>query len=72
MGADAVSVHINIGSDTEAKQLKKLGDVAEFCDFWGMPLIAMMYPRGKDIKNSNDAELVAHVARVGAELAQIS
>jgi fructose-bisphosphate aldolase / 2-amino-3,7-dideoxy-D-threo-hept-6-ulosonate synthase len=27
-----------------------------------------MYPRGKDIKNSNEAELVAHVARVGAEL----
>jgi len=25
-------------------------------------------PRGKDIKNSNDAELVAHVARAGAEL----
>jgi len=64
MGADAVSVHVNIGSETEAKQLKKLGDVAEYCDIWGMPLIAMMYPRGKDIKNSNEAELVAHVARV--------
>ncbi|MCX9075758.1 MAG: 2-amino-3,7-dideoxy-D-threo-hept-6-ulosonate synthase, partial [Candidatus Methanoperedens sp.] len=68
MGADAVSVHINIGSLTEAEQLKKLGCVAEQCDTWGMPLIAMMYPRGKDIKNQNDAELVAHVARVGAEL----
>jgi len=33
-----------------------------------MPLIAMMYPRGKDIKNQNAAEVVAHVARVGAEL----
>jgi fructose-bisphosphate aldolase/2-amino-3,7-dideoxy-D-threo-hept-6-ulosonate synthase len=61
-------VHINIGSETEAKQLKKLGAVAEYYDEWGMPLIAMMYPRGKDIKNSNDPELVAHVARVGAEL----
>lgn len=68
MGADAVSVHINIGSETEAGQLKKLGLVAEQCDNWGMPLIAMMYPRGKDIKNSNDADLVAHVARAGAEL----
>ncbi len=68
MGADAVSVHVNIGSETEANQLKKLGNVAEDCDVWGMPLIAMMYPRGKDIKNSNDPELVAHVARVGAEL----
>jgi fructose-bisphosphate aldolase/2-amino-3,7-dideoxy-D-threo-hept-6-ulosonate synthase len=68
MGADAVSVHINIGSETEAGQLKKIGLVAEQCDNWGMPLIAMMYPRGKDIKNSNDADLVAHVARAGAEL----
>jgi len=68
MGADAVSVHINIGSETEADQLKKIGKVAEECDEWGMPLIAMMYPRGKDIKNSNDPVTVAHVARVGAEL----
>ena len=68
MGADAVSIHVNIGSGTEAKQLKEMGDVAEQCDLWGIPLIAMMYPRGKDIKNPNDAELVAHVARAGAEL----
>ncbi|MDL5502210.1 MAG: class I fructose-bisphosphate aldolase family protein, partial [Candidatus Methanoperedens sp.] len=68
MGADAVSVHINIGSETEADQLQKLGSVAEQCDSWGMPLIAMMYPRGKGIKNPNDPELVAHVARAGAEL----
>lgn len=68
MGADAVSVHINIGSDTESDQLEKLGSVARQCDDWGMPLIAMMYPRGKDIKNPNDPELVAHVARAGAEL----
>jgi fructose-bisphosphate aldolase/2-amino-3,7-dideoxy-D-threo-hept-6-ulosonate synthase len=68
LGADAVSVHINIGSETESKQLRKLGMVAESCDAWGMPLIAMMYPRGKNITNQNDPELVAHVARAGAEL----
>ena len=68
LGADAVSVHINIGSETESKQLRKLGMVAESCDTWGMPLIAMMYPRGKNITNQNDPELVAHVARAGAEL----
>ncbi|MCZ7403199.1 MAG: 2-amino-3,7-dideoxy-D-threo-hept-6-ulosonate synthase [Candidatus Methanoperedens sp.] len=68
MGADAVSIHVNIGSGTESDQLTEMGAVAEQCDTWGIPLIAMMYPRGKDIKNSNDAELVAHVARAGAEL----
>jgi fructose-bisphosphate aldolase/2-amino-3,7-dideoxy-D-threo-hept-6-ulosonate synthase len=68
MGADAVSVHINIGSETEADQLSILGSVSESCDFWGMPLVAMMYPRGKEIVNPNDVELVAHAARAGAEL----
>ncbi|UZE91974.1 MAG: class I fructose-bisphosphate aldolase family protein [Methanosarcinales archaeon] len=68
IGADAVSVHINIGSETEAKQLQKLGSVAKSCDSWGMPLLAMMYPRGKNIKDQFDAEVVAHVARAGVEL----
>jgi fructose-bisphosphate aldolase/2-amino-3,7-dideoxy-D-threo-hept-6-ulosonate synthase len=68
LGADAVSVHINIGSDTEAAQLHFLGMVSERCDFWGMPLVAMMYPRGKDITNPNAQDVVAHAARAGAEL----
>mgnify|MGYP005832697437 CR=1 FL=1 len=68
MGADAVSVHINVGSDTESDQLESLGHVAERCGFWGMPLIAMMYPRGANIKDPHNKDVVAHAARVGAEL----
>ena len=68
LGADAVSVHVNIGSETESNQLENLGSVAEDCDFWGMPLVAMMYPRGRNIADPNDPELVAHAARAGAEL----
>lgn len=68
MGADAVSVHINVGSETESDQLKILGETAERCAFWGMPLIAMMYPRGAGIKNQHDPLVVAHAARAGAEL----
>lgn len=68
MGADAVSVHINVGSETESDQLEILGSIAERCKFWGMPLIAMMYPRGPKIKDQNDLTVVAHAARVGAEL----
>jgi fructose-bisphosphate aldolase/2-amino-3,7-dideoxy-D-threo-hept-6-ulosonate synthase len=68
MGADAVSIHVNVGSETEADQLQQLGNVSEECNYWGMPLLAMMYPRGKDISNPHDSELIAHVARVGAEL----
>jgi len=67
LGADAVSVHINIGSKTEAEQLKALGMVSKICMEWGMPLLAMMYPRGEGI-NQYDEKAVALAARVGAEL----
>jgi fructose-bisphosphate aldolase/2-amino-3,7-dideoxy-D-threo-hept-6-ulosonate synthase len=67
-GADAVSIHINIGSKTESNQLEQLGLIVEGCDYWGMPLVAMMYPRGEKIIDPNGPEVVAHVARIGAEL----
>jgi len=68
LGADAVSVHINVGAKTEADMLSDLGMVAESCDEWGMPLLAMMYPRGPGIKDPFSLEVVSHAARVGAEL----
>ena len=68
LGADAVSLHINIGSETEADQLATLGRNAKVCEEWGMPLVAMMYPRGPKISNPFDMTLVMHAARVGAEL----
>ncbi|HZB80367.1 MAG TPA: 2-amino-3,7-dideoxy-D-threo-hept-6-ulosonate synthase [Nitrososphaera sp.] len=67
LGADAVSLHINIGSKEEPEMLQKLGVISDKCDEWSVPLIAMMYPRGENIKNPHDPEIVAHAARVGAE-----
>ena len=68
MGADAVSVHINIGAETEAQMLRDLGTVSDDCGYWGMPLVAMMYPRGPKIEDECDVEVVKLAARVGAEL----
>ena len=68
LGADAVSVHINVGSKTEPDQLAFLGRTAKICREWSIPLLAMMYPRGEKIRNEFDVEVVAHAARVGAEL----
>ena len=45
LGATGISTHVNLGSDFEADQLKDMGLVAEQCDRWGMPLLAMMYVR---------------------------
>jgi fructose-bisphosphate aldolase/2-amino-3,7-dideoxy-D-threo-hept-6-ulosonate synthase len=68
MGADAVSVHINIGADNESEMLRTLGAVSTDCMRWGIPLVAMMYPRGKKVKSEHDLETVKLAARVGAEL----
>jgi fructose-bisphosphate aldolase / 2-amino-3,7-dideoxy-D-threo-hept-6-ulosonate synthase len=67
LGADAVSVHINIGAREEPEMLQALGMVSDKCNEWNVPLIAMMYPRGENIKNPHDHNIVAHVARIGAE-----
>jgi fructose-bisphosphate aldolase / 2-amino-3,7-dideoxy-D-threo-hept-6-ulosonate synthase len=68
MGADAVSVHINLGAETEPEMLADLGDVSRKCSEWGMPLIVMAYPRGPGISNPFDPHLVSHAARVAMEL----
>jgi predicted phospho-2-dehydro-3-deoxyheptonate aldolase len=68
LGADAVSVHINVGADDESEMLRDMGEIAKDCTEWGMPLLAMMYPRGKKIKDEKDLEAVKLAARVGAEL----
>lgn len=68
LGADAVSVHVNIGNKDEQDMLVKLGLIADECDAWGIPFIAMMYPRGENVKDARNPETIAHVARIGAEL----
>jgi len=68
LGADAVSVHLNLGAETEPSMLSDIGEVSRKCSEWGMPLLVMSYPRGPDVKNPYDPELVAHAARVATEL----
>lgn len=68
LGADAVSVHVNVGAEHETEMLSTMGKVACECDNLGMPLLAMMYPRGPNIKDPHAVDVVAHAARLGAEL----
>ena len=68
IGADAVSVHVNLGAPTEKEMIRDLGSVARKCSEWGMPLLAMMYTRGEKIRNPYDVKYVKHAARVAAEL----
>ena len=68
LGADGVSVHVNLGDTNEREMLADLGRVARSADEWGMPLLAMVYARGPRVDNEFDPAVVAHCARVGVEL----
>jgi predicted phospho-2-dehydro-3-deoxyheptonate aldolase len=68
LGADGISVHVNLGAEDEKSMLKDFGRIAKEAMEWGMPLLAMIYMRGPKVKNEFDVNLVKHAARVGAEL----
>lgn len=68
LGADGVSVHVNLGDETEARMLADLGEMASKAADWGMPLLAMVYARGPKVEDEYDVEVVRHCARVGQEL----
>jgi len=69
-GADAVSFHINVGSEYEPEQITQLGEVTSAASEYGMPVLAMTYARGHDVREKGDgfAEDLAHAARLGEEL----
>jgi class I fructose-bisphosphate aldolase len=68
LGADAVSVHVNLGDETERNMLNEYGRISTRANNWGMPVLAMVYARGPKIKNGFDPEVVKHCARLGEEL----
>ncbi len=68
LGADAVSIHVNIGAETDREMLRQFGLVSERCMFWQMPLVAMVYTRGPKVRDEYDVENAKLAARAGAEL----
>ncbi len=68
LGADCVSVHVNLGDETEARMLCDFGQVTSTAAQWGIPVLAMVYARGPKVPNQYDKDVVKHCARVGVEL----
>jgi len=71
VGADAVSFHINVGSQYEREQIADLADVTSEAERYGMPVLAMTYARGPDIDTEDPeafADALAHAVRLGEEL----
>ncbi|ACL17880.1 2-amino-3,7-dideoxy-D-threo-hept-6-ulosonate synthase [Methanosphaerula palustris] len=67
LGADAVSIHINLGAPNESKMLEAAGEISRDCTRWGMPLLIMIYARGQGVDGSSPAA-VGHCVRVAEEL----
>lgn len=71
LGAQGVSIHINLGNPYEGEMLKDLGQISRECHYLELPLLAMMYVREEkkgQIINHTDAQRVSHAARIAAEL----
>lgn len=70
-GADAISFHINVGSEYEPDQLNDLGALVSEASTYGFPVLAMTYARGHDIRDDDPetfAEDLGHAVRLGEEL----
>jgi len=68
LGADGFSLHVNVGSETDYEQISFLARSSRACRMLGLPLLAMMYPRGAKIQEEHSLKEVSHAARIGVEL----
>jgi len=68
LGADAVSVHINLGNDYEKYMIKDLSRISHDCAKFGMPLFVMMYVRDNSNDDKSTIASVKHSIRIAAEL----
>jgi fructose-bisphosphate aldolase/2-amino-3,7-dideoxy-D-threo-hept-6-ulosonate synthase len=66
-GADAVSFHINVGSEHEPDQLEDLADLTRDADRLGIPVLAMAYARGEGVDSTNP-ESLGHAVRLAEEM----
>ncbi|MCU4751406.1 2-amino-3,7-dideoxy-D-threo-hept-6-ulosonate synthase [Halobacteria archaeon AArc-curdl1] len=66
-GADAVSFHINVGSDNEPRQIEQGAKLTKVASEYGLPVLAMSYARGPDV-DEHDADNLAHAVRLAEEI----
>lgn len=68
LGADMVAVQVNIANEMEDRMLADMGLVIDEAHGYGLPVLAMIQPRGERIVNEMDPSLISHCIRLGAEL----
>jgi fructose-bisphosphate aldolase/2-amino-3,7-dideoxy-D-threo-hept-6-ulosonate synthase len=70
-GADAVSFHINVGSEYEPGQISQLAELTSEAADYGIPVLAMTYARGHDVRDDDPnafSDDLGHAVRLGEEL----
>lgn len=67
-GASAVGYTLYIGSEFEPLMTQEFGKIEQEAEEAGIPVIAWIYPRGKNVPDESDPKMVAYAARVGLEL----
>ena len=81
MGCTAVASHVNITAPKEGKMIKEFAELSCECQDFGIPLMAIIYARTKDMYGKDDnylhlwednrkeyTRLVAHACRIAVEL----
>lgn len=71
VGADAVSFHINVGSEYEPGQIEDLAEITATAGRFGVPVLAMAYARGEHLSGDDpehDAGHLGHAVRLAEEL----
>jgi fructose-bisphosphate aldolase/2-amino-3,7-dideoxy-D-threo-hept-6-ulosonate synthase len=66
-GGDAVSFHVNVGSDSEPGQIEDLSSLTREAHDLGLPVLAMAYARGPRVEEDSPNHL-AHAVRFAEEL----
>jgi class I fructose-bisphosphate aldolase len=68
-GADGVSCHVNLGNEFESEMLRDLGFIGSECARWQIPLLVMIYVRGRYAPPDSEYDkAIAHAVRLAAEL----
>ena len=70
MGADAVSCGAMTLGDFQNEQFARIGELSEYCDKIGMPLIGHIYPKGESVpvEERTSWENIAYCVRSACEL----
>ncbi|MGI0080357.1 MAG: 2-amino-3,7-dideoxy-D-threo-hept-6-ulosonate synthase [Nitrososphaerales archaeon] len=66
LGADAVAVTVYWGSKFEDAMLERLTKISKTCDFFGVPLMQLAYPRVES-GNNYDPKIVSYASRLAME-----